>query len=125
MALKVTALTRSHIPVMRLKGELDVSQGGKLQSRVRHLVTEGHKGVVLNMVQLDYLDSSGLGSLVAIAKLFRSTGGHLVLITNEFVDEILAITRLNELFETAESEKAALELLENARQPESHRREHS
>jgi len=91
---------------------LDVSQAGKLQSRVTELVADGHKNVVLNMMQLDYLDSSGLGSLVALAKLFRAGSGRLVLITNDFVDEILAITRLSDLFQSTASEDDALDLLE-------------
>lgn len=99
------------MPVIRLKGELDVSQGAKLRAHVNKLVASGDKQIVLSMSHLDYLDSSGLGSLVALAKLFRSKGGRMILITNDFVDEILAITRLSDIFESADSEKDALELL--------------
>lgn len=82
-----------------------------MRSHVTKLIATGHKQIVLSMTHLDYLDSSGLGSLVALAKLIRSKGGRMVLITNDFVDEILAITRLNDIFESASSEAQALELL--------------
>ncbi len=115
MALRVTTVTKRRLPVVRLQGELDVSQAAKLQSRITELVAEGHTNVILNMMQLDYLDSSGLGSLVALAKVFRAGSGRLVLITNDFVDEILAITRLSDLFQSTSSEEDALRLLEDPR----------
>lgn len=118
MALRISTVTKRDLPVVRLQGELDVSQAAKLQSRITELVAEGHTNVVLNMMQLDYLDSSGLGSLVALAKLFRAGSGQLVLITNDFVDEILAITRLNDLFQSTTSEEDALRLLEG---PQGHK----
>lgn len=99
---------------MRLHGELDVSQGAKLRRHVGKLVASGHKHVVLSMTQLDYLDSSGLGSLLALARLLSRKGGRLILVTNDFVDEILAMTRLNDVFECAESETVALQLLAQA-----------
>lgn len=111
MALKVNTLMKDGLPVLRLAGELDVSQANRLRSHAKELMAQGHKSIVLSMVHLDYLDSSGLGSLVALAKLFRETGGRMVLITNDFVDEILAITRLNDVFEHADSERSALESL--------------
>ncbi len=111
MTLTITTLVRRHLPVLRLKGELDVAQGAKLQSEVSRLLAEGSQNIVLSMVDLDYLDSSGLGSLVAVAKEVKAADGRLMLITNDFVDEILAITRLNEIFEQAKDEQEALERL--------------
>jgi len=96
---------------VRLKGELDVAQGAKLQSEVQRLLAEGHNYFILSMADLDYLDSSGLGALIAVAKEIKARHGRLVLITNDFVDEILAITRLNEIFEHARDEQDALEQL--------------
>lgn len=114
MALKIATSTKDTKPIVRLRGELDVSQGGKLQAHVAELLAGDQKNVVLNMVHLDYLDSSGLGSLVAVAKLFRSSGGRVILITNDFVDEILTITRLGDVFESADDEASALRLLDQA-----------
>lgn len=114
MALKITTVTQDKLPVVRLKGELDMAQGGKLQGHVREMLASGRGKFVLSMVALDYLDSSGLGALVAIAKLLRTKNGRVVLVTNDFVDEILAITRLDDIFDTAETEQHAVDRLNSS-----------
>ena len=58
---------------------------------------------VVDLSDLEYLDSSGLGLLLSLSKEYGAQGGRLVLVTNETVDNILSLTRLNGIFSTATS----------------------
>ena len=67
---------------------------------------------VVDLSRLDYLDSSGLGLLLSLSKEYAATGGKLVLVTNETVDNILSLTRLNGIFATAPQMEQALQMVE-------------
>jgi anti-sigma B factor antagonist len=58
---------------------------------------------IVDLSGLEYLDSSGLGLLLSLSKEYGAQGGVLVLVTNETVDNILSLTRLNGIFSTAVS----------------------
>ena len=60
---------------------------------------------------MEYLDSSGLGLLLSMSKEYAVVGGRLVLVTNETVDNILSLTRLNGIFATASTLDEALQVL--------------
>jgi len=66
---------------------------------------------VVDLSGLEYLDSSGLGLLLSLSKEYGAQGGRLVLVTNETVDNILSLTRLNGIFSTADSVNEALAVL--------------
>jgi hypothetical protein len=62
-------------------------------------------------VGLEYLDSSGLGLLLSLSKEYGAQGGKLVLVTNETVDNILSLTRLNGIFSTAQTVDEAQQMV--------------
>jgi anti-sigma B factor antagonist len=65
----------------------------------------------VDLSDLEYLDSSGLGLLLSLSKEYGSQGGKLVLITNETVDNILSLTRLNAIFSIAGDGEEARQML--------------
>ncbi len=69
------------------------------------------RSAVVDLSGLEYLDSSGLGLLLSLSKEYALVGGRLVLVTNETVDNILSLTRLNGIFATASTLDEALQVL--------------
>lgn len=98
------------VAVVDLIGRLTSSdEAGILSERVSRLMAEGHSRVVLNLAQLTYLDSSGLGEMVACYSRVRKAGGAIRLAqTTDRVQDLLTITRLVTVFESYETEALAL-----------------
>ena len=99
---------------MRLTGDLDYAECAAFRSQIDRILKSEAPAVVVDLSALEYLDSSGLGLLLSLSKEFSSQGGKLVLITNETVDNILSLTRLNGLFSTAGDAEEAQALVVQA-----------
>lgn len=112
MAL-TTELDRSaDIWVLKLTGDLDYSECASLRMSIDRLLKSAPAAAIVDLAALDYLDSSGLGLLLSLSKEYGAQGGRLALVTNETVDNILSLTRLNGIFSTASSREDALAILE-------------
>jgi anti-sigma B factor antagonist len=87
------------VTTLRLVGELDASTAPELRTRLAELYDGGRRCVVLDLSQLDFLDSTGLGVLVGALKRFRHDGGELALRDpRPTVRKVLALTTLDKLF---------------------------
>jgi anti-sigma B factor antagonist len=82
---------------------------GALVDRVSRLMAEGYTQIVLNLSQLNYMDSRGLGEMVACYARVRKAGGTIRLAaTTVGIKDLLAITRLVTVFESYETEDLAV-----------------
>lgn len=97
--------------VLRVTGELDYSECGAFRGQIDRVLRAMPAGCVVDLSGIDYLDSSGLGLLLALAREYGTSGGRLVLVPNETVDGILDITRLNGIFTTADDVEAAVGII--------------
>jgi anti-sigma B factor antagonist len=80
-----------------------------LRERVRALIAEGQKKILLNLQDVPYIDSSGLGELVTAFMAVRKEGGDLKLLKlTPKVHGLLQITKLYTVFEVYDDEEAAL-----------------
>jgi anti-sigma B factor antagonist len=81
-----------------------------LRKSVGDLLQGGSKKIILNLAEVSYIDSSGIGELVSTYTTVLNRGGHLKLLhlTNK-IQQLLAITKLLTVFETFGNEEAALE----------------
>jgi anti-sigma B factor antagonist len=90
-------------------GRLTSSDAGALSGRVARLMAEGRTQIVLNLAQLSYMDSSGLGEMVSCYSSVRKAGGTIRLAaTTTRIQDLLAITRLLTVFESYDTEDLAL-----------------
>ena len=98
------------VTILELSGRLTTDHGVEvLHDRVRSLVAEGRTRIVLNLALLSYMDSSGLGQLIASHNLLSKAAGGLTLLhLNQRNRDLLAITRLTNIFHLADSEDDAL-----------------
>jgi len=96
---------------LSLSGDLDYGECSTFRMSIDRILKSEPRAAVVDLSGVEYLDSSGLGLLLSMSKEYASVGGHLVLITNETVDNILSLTRLNGIFATASSTTEALQVL--------------
>ena len=90
-----------------LAGDFDFSECATFRMTIDRILKHTPQATILDLKELDYLDSSGLGLLLSLAKEYGATGGRLVLVTNDAVDSILDLTKLSTIFSTADSLEAA------------------
>ncbi|MEW2624872.1 STAS domain-containing protein [Streptomyces sp. NPDC048106] len=80
MAFNVTGVERGEWAVLQVRGELDLMTSPVLRQRVHDVVAEGHHSLVVDLSDVFFCDSSGVGVLVAARRLIRSCQGRLRLI---------------------------------------------
>lgn len=99
------------ITVIDISGKMVASeQLGRLKEKVTSLVFQGEKQIVLNLGNVSYVDSSGLGELVSCHGSAVRGGGEVKLAnTGKKIKDLLVMTRLYTVFDAHDSEAAAIE----------------
>jgi anti-sigma B factor antagonist len=91
--------SRPPYTVLSVKGEVDVYTAPRLREKLVELVSEGHRKVVVDLEEVDFLDSTGLGVLVGGLKRLRSHGGDLMLVSTQArILKVFEITGLTGVF---------------------------
>ena len=94
--------------VLHVAGEVDVFTAPQLREALVGVIEEGSRGVIVDLQGVDFLDSTGLGVLVAGLKRVRQYGGDLSLVcTREHILKILDITGLVKVLKVHDSVEAA------------------
>jgi anti-sigma B factor antagonist len=108
----VTITTRevSHVTILDLVGRITLGDETEvLRDTVRQLISAGKKKIVLNLAQVDYIDSSGVGELVSSFTAVRNAGGELKLYNlSKKVHDILQVTKLYTVFDIKDDEFTAV-----------------
>lgn len=107
MAVKVE--TKSGLIVCRIEGEIDINSSPDIKKAFDKLISKKTPRIVINLSKVNYVDSSGLATLVEILKNMRTYGGKMR-ITNlsPKVRGLFEITKLDRLFEILPEEEEAL-----------------
>ncbi len=110
MALDIQEHDREGIAMLELKGRIVVGpEASALREKVAALTAEGKNNLVLNMAQVDFVDSTGLGALVICATSLRKNGGNIKLVNlNRRNIELLVMTKLATVFEIFTDEQDAV-----------------
>jgi anti-sigma B factor antagonist len=98
------------VVVLNVSGRITLGEGNvMLREIVRELAENGNKRIVLNLSEVNYIDSSGLGELVKTHTTMRNKGGELKLTNlNKRVHDLLQMTRLSAVFDIHNDEAGAL-----------------
>ncbi len=80
MTFRVTGVEEGEWAVLQVSGELDLVTSPVLRQRVHDVVAEGHHSLILDLSDVFFCDSSGVGVLIAARRLIRSCQGRLRLI---------------------------------------------
>jgi anti-sigma B factor antagonist len=107
--LKIDVNSKDGVVMMKLNGEVDVYTAPKLKSRLIDLVDQGQFKIVVDLEEVDFMDSSGLGVLVGGLKRVRSHDGAIALVcTQENILKIFRITGLVKVFPIFDNQDQAV-----------------
>ena len=99
MSVKIGFSERGGARVISISGEVDLMTAPELKESVYGVLDSGVKELVLDMSELDFIDSSGLGVLVGTLKRVRSAGGSICLVCGrDSVLKVLRLTGLDKVF---------------------------
>lgn len=110
MPLKMTERTVDGVSVLDLEGRIVLGEeSSALRERVKSLLGQDRKKIVLNMGNVSYIDSAGLGALVASYTSAKNQGAILKLVNlGQKFREVLQVTKLYTVFEVYDTEPAAI-----------------
>ncbi len=98
------------VTIVDLSGRITLGEGSvTLKDTVHDLLSKGLKRILLNLGEVNYIDSSGIGSLVSALTAAKNQGGELKLLNvTKRVHDLLQITKLHTLFDVKNDEAAAV-----------------
>jgi anti-sigma B factor antagonist len=98
------------VTVLDLSGRITLGEGSViLRDTIRDLIGRGQKRILLNLGDVSYIDSSGIGELVSAFTTVRNQGGELKLLNlTKKVHDLLQITKLYTVFDIKDDEAAAI-----------------
>ena len=110
MALRMTERDVNGVSVLDIEGRIVLGEeSNSFREKVKGLLAAGKKKIVLNLANVSYIDSAGLGTLVATYHSARSQGAVLKLANlGQKFKEVLQVTKLMTVFDTYDSEAAAV-----------------
>jgi anti-sigma B factor antagonist len=108
--MKINVRNVGNVSIVDLSGKITIGEGDiQLRDKIHELLEGGKKNLLLNMEKVSYMDSAGIGELVACYKRAREKAGTVKLLkASGKVADLLQLTKLQEVFETYEDEKEAL-----------------
>lgn len=108
--MKVTCRHVDGVIVVDLSGRITLGEGATvLRETIRDLLARGERRILLNLGDVTYMDSSGLGELVGAFSLVRKSGGDLKLLKlTRKVHDLLQITKLYTVFDVQDDEARAI-----------------
>jgi|SRR6185437_9121137 len=109
--MKVTTRQVDGVTILDLSGRITLGEGSvQLRDSVRDLLAKGQKHILLNLGDVNYIDSSGIGELVSAYTTARNQGGELKLLNlTKKVHDLLQITKLYTVFDVKDDEASAIQ----------------
>ena len=110
MSLQGTCRDVGDVAVIDFSGKITLGEGSAVvRKMVRDLIAQGRRKILFDLSDVDYIDSSGIGEMVAAYTAVRSANGELKLLhLTRRVHDILQITRLFTVFDVQSDEATAL-----------------
>jgi anti-sigma B factor antagonist len=98
------------VTILDLKGKITLNEGDEvLKDKINSLIMQGKKKILLNLADVPYSDSAGLGEIVRTYTTVSRQGGQLKLVNlTKRITDLLMITKLLTVFETFEVEQDAI-----------------
>jgi anti-sigma B factor antagonist len=108
--MQIAERSAGNVKVLDLSGQITFTQGDlQLKDKINSLVHQGHKNILVNLANVTYVDSAGLGELVGAYTTVTKAGGSMKLLNlTKKLHDLLAITKLLTIFDTYDSEEEAL-----------------
>ena len=110
MSIKASTRLVDGVTIVDLSGRITLGEASStLRETVRDLISKGQKNILLNLGDVTYIDSSGIGELVSAYTTVRNQGGELKLLNlTKKVHDLLQITKLYTVFDVRDDEAGAI-----------------
>ena len=110
MSMKTSTRQVDGVTIVDCSGRITLGEGSViLRDNVRDLLAKGNKKILLNLGDVNYIDSSGIGELVSAYTTVKNQGGELKLLNlTKKVNDLLQITKLYTVFDVKDDEAAAV-----------------
>ena len=110
MNLKINTRQVDGVNIVDCSGRITLGEGSVvLRDQIKDLLAKGQKKILLNLGDVNYIDSSGIGELVSAYTTVRNQGGELKLLNlTKKVHDLLQITKLYTVFDVKDDEAAAV-----------------
>ena len=111
MSIDFSIRQSDDITIVDLKGRITLGEGSAtVRDTVHDLLSKGQKRILLNLRDVNYIDSSGIGELVSAFTAAKKQGGELKLLNlTKKIHDLLQITKLYTVFDVKEDEALAVE----------------
>jgi anti-sigma B factor antagonist len=109
--MQISERKSGDVVIVEVSGKITLGDGGDaaLKEKMRSLVQQGHKKLLLNLGDVSYVDSAGLGEIVQAYATVNKNGGTLKLLNvTKRIRDLLAITKLLTVFDTFDNEAEAV-----------------
>jgi anti-sigma B factor antagonist len=110
VALTIASREVDGVAVLDLNGRITLGEGSvQLRDAIREMISKGQTRILLNLGDVNYIDSSGLGELVSAYTTAKNQGATLKLLKlNKKVHDLLQLTKLYTVFDIADDEASAI-----------------
>jgi anti-sigma B factor antagonist len=110
VALSIASREVDGVTVLDLSGRITLGEGSvQLRDAIRDLISKGQKNILLNLAEVNYIDSSGLGELVSAYTTAKNQSASLKLLKlTQKVHDLLQLTKLYTVFEIHDDEAKAI-----------------
>ena len=110
MALSIASRELDGVTVLDLNGRITLGEGSvQLREAIRDLISKGQTRILLNLADVNYIDSSGLGELVSAYTTAKNQGATLKLLNlTKKVHDLLQLTKLYTVFDVSDDEASAI-----------------
>ena len=107
--MNIIERTLNDVTVLDLEGNLALESNAQFRKHVTDIIDAGARKLIVNMARVKYMDSSGLGELISCYTTLQRMSGRIKLLhLSDRLQHLLVITKLNSVFETFDSEPAAV-----------------
>ena len=114
MSLRGTREVRDNYQLFRLTGLLDAFSEPTFRKVLSSKIDEGPNNIILDLSKIDFVDSSGLGALVQLAKQAQTAEGSFQIVTNARVTQTVKLVRLEKFLSLQSSVDVAVENIKSS-----------
>jgi len=113
MTIKLTTINNLDIAILEPKGSLiGGDETDMLKAKAEDLIEQGNKKLLIDLRGVSYINSSGIGALIAVSSMYQRAGGKIKLCNvAKSVQNIFVLTKLTGIFDVEESRNQAIESL--------------
>ncbi len=111
--MNISQFVKENITVFHISGRFVMAGAPQAKKEIEETIQQGVNQLIIDLSEVDFIDSSALGILIIILKKMQERSGSLCLVTNNKVQSVIELTRLHTLFTITPTLEQALDIIKN------------